>query len=77
MSLFAYRNLNDKVIRGVVNCPRGHLFNRIDEQASPFAFEYAKLSPSHNNWFEDIDEDEWFSFKIEDMMKLLEFYKAR
>ena len=63
MTLFVFRNIRDKVIRGVVNCKQSMLFDQIDTQATPFDFEFAVLSPTKNNWFDELEYAEWFTFK--------------
>lgn len=66
MPLFVFRNIHDKVVRGVVNCTERMLFDQIDTQASPFDLEFIKISPTANNWFDELDEDDWFRFNYED-----------
>lgn len=63
MTLFVFRNIGDKAIRGVVNCKQSMLFDQIDTQATPFDFEFTILSPTKNNWFDELEYAEWFTFK--------------
>jgi hypothetical protein len=60
MPSYSFRNRYNKVIRGTVSVrSEDNLFDKIDEQTDPFAFEYCKVT-SNTLWF---DEDPtWLMF---------------
>lgn len=63
MPSYAFRNRYNKVIRGTVSVrSEDFLFNKIDDQASPFAFEYCKVT-SKTLWFDE--EPTWLIFDAE------------
>lgn len=61
MATYIFRNRHDKAIRGSVAADSTTiLFDRVDDKADPFCFEYCKSS-SDALW---LDEDqEWLIFK--------------
>lgn len=60
MPSYSFRNRHNKVIRGTVSVrSEVNLFDKIDDQADPFAFEYCKVT-SNTVWFDE--EPTWLMF---------------
>lgn len=60
MPTYIFRNRYNKVIRGTTSASsENHLFEKIDEQADPFAFEYCKTS-TKTLWLDE--EPVWLMF---------------
>lgn len=60
MPTYIFRNRYNKVIRGTTSASsENHLFDKIDDQADPFAFEYCKTS-TKTLWLDE--EPVWLMF---------------
>lgn len=63
MPSYSFRNRHNKVIRGTVSVrSEVNLFDKIDDQTDPFAFEYCKVT-SNTVWFDE--EPTWLIFDAE------------